>query len=472
MLSRCYRKLTEVTVGFVSDSSWLATPTIKRRPSRAAFYFLPPPQKLGLIMNIRTRNVNTAFTRIVTLFETGEQVVRRPSRNGSVLMIDEPMLITYSHPKERLLFNSARDANPFFHLYESLWMLAGRNDVASVAYYAKQINEYSDDGITLNGAYGYRWRSSLVPRTALGDTESLLRNTREMVDQLDVLVNHLKADPTSRRAVLQMWNVEDDLLKIGQILEGPYTTKHEAWLSSKDVCCNLSVMFSLREVPTCCEATTVVDGRTFRCGIDADHPSPHKSECGEWLGAGTGFGRVLDMTVTNRSNDLVWGMLGANYVHFTMLQEYMAARIGVEVGRYHHFTNNLHCYTGGEEGDESQTNQWHPDKWLAHSHLEIGQSGYLENYKSVPLVKDPQIFDREVKEFVECNHNSIVGDQIWQEPFLMNVARPMCRAFFEHKSHNKAAALEWANKVAADDWRKAAIEWLGRRQNKAKKTTV
>jgi hypothetical protein len=38
------------------------------------------------------------------------------------------------------------------------------------------------------------------------------------------------------------------------------------------------------------------------------------------------------MTVTNRSNDLCWGMLGANYVHFTILQEYLAARLGV-VGR-------------------------------------------------------------------------------------------------------------------------------------------
>jgi hypothetical protein len=88
-------------------------------------------------------------------------------------------------------------------------MLAGRNDVATVAYYAKQMREYSEDGKTLNGAYGYRWRNQLVNVYEHGDP------TWQHVDQLDVLVAHLKADPTSRRAVLQMWNVEDDLLKIG-----------------------------------------------------------------------------------------------------------------------------------------------------------------------------------------------------------------------------------------------------------------
>ena len=103
-----------------------------------------------------------------------------------------------------VLFNSARDCNPWFHLYESLWMLAGRNDVASIAYYAKNMANYSDDGKTLNGAYGFRWRH-MVARG----------QPWKGVDQLDILVNHLKADPTSRRAVLQMWNVEDDLLKIG-----------------------------------------------------------------------------------------------------------------------------------------------------------------------------------------------------------------------------------------------------------------
>jgi hypothetical protein len=172
-------------------------------------------------MHLITRNVNTAFRELVWAFHNGElengdrlPLVQKNSRNGGVTMLEEPCLITYTHPRERVLFNSARDANPFFHLYESLWMLAGRNDVAPLTYYVSKMKDFSDDdGKTFNGAYGYRWRHALRDST-LGWEDK---------DQLDIIVSHLKGNPESRRAVLQMWNVEDDLLKIER---------------SKDVCCN------------------------------------------------------------------------------------------------------------------------------------------------------------------------------------------------------------------------------------------
>jgi hypothetical protein len=183
-------------------------------------------------VHLTYHNVNDAFQGLVKLFADWERfegrwrdlggkysVTRRPSRNGSTLTIDEPVLITYTHPAERVLFNTARDANPFALLYESLWMLAGRNDVESLAYYTRQFREYSDDGKTLNGAYGYRWRCAKgVPHlwTSGGEPGKSVRGyNRPGVDQLNLLVDHLKANPDSRRAVLQMWNVEDDLLKIG-----------------------------------------------------------------------------------------------------------------------------------------------------------------------------------------------------------------------------------------------------------------
>jgi thymidylate synthase len=169
-------------------------------------------------------------------------------------------------------------------------MLAGRNDVDSVAYYAKQMREYSDDGKTLNGAYGYRWRKAKTNVLGSGVDDGIVYDE---IDQLAVIVNHLKAQTESRRAVLQMWNVEDDLLKIGSDLD--FMRGKE----SKDVCCNLSVMFAVRKVNT----------------GPGDYGDEYRS--------------YLDMTVTNRSNDLIWGLLGANFVHFTILQEYMAARLGV-----------------------------------------------------------------------------------------------------------------------------------------------
>lgn len=384
-------------------------------------------------MHLKTRNVNTAFKTLVEKFAGNgvskptpgdwnpeyTPIVRKESRNGPVLMIDEPILITYRCPWERVLFNPARDANPFFHLYEALWMLAGRNDVASVAYYASNMANYSDDGKTLNGAYGYRWRHAKA-----------IPNSTDIVgyDQLDILVNHLKADPTSRRAVLQMWNVEDDLLKIGKI----EPLVKDRWLGSKDVCCNLSVMFSIREEHNY-ERDLVIT-------------------------------KYLDMTVTNRSNDMIWGLLGANYVHFTILQEYMAARLGVEVGLYHHFTNNLHIYESN----------WKPEEWLKDAH--IHNYGYhvgagAEPTGIVSLVWDSERFEKETAQLVDLHDGR--GDYtdpikfptaVWGEPFLENVVRPALNAFHHYKRKDLDSALAWAGSIIAEDWRIACTRWLERRK--------
>src|SRR4051812_26055273 len=127
-------------------------------------------------MHLKFRNVNDAFYKLVAGIQNGsglesiqpiQSVVvnpipttRKESRNGPVLMIEEPVIITYEKPNERVLFDANRDANPFFHLFESIWMLSGSNELAPVQYFANNISNYSDDGKTLNGAYGYRWRGA------------------------------------------------------------------------------------------------------------------------------------------------------------------------------------------------------------------------------------------------------------------------------------------------------------------------
>lgn len=365
-------------------------------------------------MHLKFRNINQAFRELVSGIHSNTiPTTRRSSRNGDVLMIEEPCVITYTHPRERVLFNSARDANPFFALYESMWMIAGRNDVQSLAYYVKDIGKYSDDGKTFNGAYGYRWRhAKLYPRHN---------------DQLKRLIDHLKRTPDSRRAVLSMWNVEDDLLKID---------------SSRDVCCNLSVCFSIR---TWYESE----------GHDASGEPPH---------------RALDMTVFNRSNDMILGMLGANVVHFSILQEYMAAHLGVEVGVYNQVTNNLHCYVSN----------WEPERWLGdvlpdfyerYPNMRDGEPYNPEwcyswhKPKLLSLVSDPATFDRELPEFVELHKGpeEPTCKIAWQEPFFRDVASPMLRAFHVYKRKDYEAALVWAGRIEADDWRIAARSWIERR---------
>lgn len=373
-------------------------------------------------MEKRFRNVNDAFRSMVKKFHMastyGETCISRStSRVGDVLYIQEPCTITYTHPRERVLFNQARDCNPFLHLYESLWMLAGRNDIAPLAYYAANYAKQVQDGDSpvANGAYGYRWRQGKAQQWA-----DPLHHHTLVVDQLKIIVNHLKAKPDSRRCVLQMWNVEDDLLKID---------------TSKDVCCNTHAYFAIRREPNKYVGSV---------------PRPTLNDPTLYL----------DMTVCNRSNDLIWGALGANVVHFSFLQEYLAACIGVEVGVYNQITNNLHVYS----------DRFEPEKWLADEMPDLYQIGNRMDQpwepveKPFPLVKDPVTFDRECAEFVERHSKDALAGE-YTEPFLRDVAQPMCIAFHHHKRRDYVSAMLVAEDlIKADDWRIAATDWLLKRK--------
>jgi thymidylate synthase len=200
-------------------------------------------------------------------------VAQTESRNGPVLRFTVPVITSWICPDQRVSFWDKRDANPFFHYMEAIWMLAGRDDVAFPSYFAKQIKQFSDDGETLNGAYGYRWRNFF-------DNGNF--------DQLEDAIAQLKANPSSRRVILQMWHAVAD--------------PQSAAEGSKDVPCNISVMFD------------AVNGK-------------------------------LNMTVVCRSNDIIWGATGANVVHFSILHEYVSAAAGLRAGTYHQVSNNLHVYT-------------------------------------------------------------------------------------------------------------------------------
>jgi thymidylate synthase len=367
--------------------------------------------------------VNDAFAKIVTKLDERSfpaKLIKTSSRNGDVTQIDGVTVLTYKYPAQRVLFNSARDANPFFHFYEALWMLAGRNDVAPLSFYSSKIAGIaSDDGQTFNGAYGYRWRHGKQTRYGM-DTDTSYEVSD--LDQLNVLINHLREYPDSRRAVLQMWAVEHDLRRID--------TQFNEY--SKDVCCNLSVLFSLRDVPN------------LRTGI------------GEY--------RVLDMTVFNRSNDLILGCLGANFVHFTMLQEYMANCLGVPMGVYNQVSNNLHYYEAN----------WRPQEWLAeyvgcnlsNTYLSA-KFTYPYRQDTLPMVKDPIVFDQELPQFVTwfagTDKLSDLETIVWEEPWLRQVAQPFLLAYHYHKARRYSEAFASLTNVHALDWAKAGKEWITKR---------
>src|SRR2546425_4779116 len=59
-----------------------------------------------------------------------------------------------SDPRQRVVF--ARPINPAFAVAEVIWILAGSNDVSFLKSWNPRIGNFSDDGMTMHGAYGHR----------------------------------------------------------------------------------------------------------------------------------------------------------------------------------------------------------------------------------------------------------------------------------------------------------------------------
>ncbi len=120
------------------------------------------------------------------------------SRAGPVVVAPTPVMTVYYRPEERVLFSEGRDANPFFHLIEAMWMLAGRDDATFLDTYVHDFSQrFAEPDGHQHGAYGARWRSHWD------------------MDQLLVVGEVLRRDPRSRQAVLTMWNPATDLGRTG-----------------------------------------------------------------------------------------------------------------------------------------------------------------------------------------------------------------------------------------------------------------
>lgn len=163
---------------------------------------------------LRVPNVHVALPVALSLLR--RVGVRRESRNGPVIVSPEPVCTVYERPRQRVMFHPWRDANPFFHLYESLWMLAGRRDVLPLVRYVKRMADYAESDGNQNAAYGYRWRrAGAQPHQR---------------DQLDLIIRTLRHDRTSRQAVLQIWDHRLDI---------NYPTKDRA--------CNVAATFQIAD---------------------------------------------------------------------------------------------------------------------------------------------------------------------------------------------------------------------------------
>lgn len=341
------------------------------------------------MITIHVRNVNEALpTGLALLREVGYE---RASRNGPVTLFPCPVTTTYENPTERVIFWAERDAHPFFHFFESLWMLEGRNDTRFVTDFVKRMGTFSDDGRTLHGAYGHRWRKHFGR------------------DQLAEVILALNTNPDDRRCVVQMWDAHADLARAG-----------------KDVPCNTQALFSVN----------------------------HQG--------------AVDMTVFNRSNDMVWGAYGANAVHFSMLQEYVAGSMGREVGMYYQVSNNLHAYHDTLDKVISLADTAAGYEALAEEDLRCpyrtGSVGPFPLFSGRPSRTE---WDQDLMIFMV--DGPIVG---FRTSFFRRVVTPLWMAWRAYKDNPDSevrfdVAQEILQQCKATDWRLACAEWLTRRQKSA-----
>lgn len=336
------------------------------------------------MFTFRIDDPNVGFGEVLQSLE--KEGLKSDSRNGPVIRFPRPVTLWYPSPRRRILDHPIRDANHFFHLFETIWMLAGLDTVAPLDPYNSGMKQYSDDGVRFEAAYGHRWRYLWG-------------------DQISAIVTKLRSNPLDRRIVLQMW----DPMEI---------FKNEGL----DFACNQQVLFSTRPMPHC-----------------------------------TG-GYVLDITVTNRSNDLVYGAMGSNLFHFSMLQEYIAHHAGIAVGEYFQMSVNMHLYLENETSKRCWENK---DKFLEESPREDCSL----NDNGLPLQVHPlQMF---------VNHNELLPSTTYG--YLGQVVSPVAEAYRHCKiktlkgisiplSQRLDTCQEMLKSCRSEPLRKACHDWFERRR--------
>lgn len=195
------------------------------------------------------------------LLDADQRVTVTATRGDTTEIVG--VLLQLSNPRARL--SRTENKQVLFSCFgELLWYLAGSRELAFIEYYLSQYERESDDGVTVHGAYGPR-----------------LFHMRGQ-DQVANVLSLLRERPTSRRAVIQMFDAAD------------LASAH------KDVPCTCSMQFIVR-------------------------------------------GGRLHLFTAMRSNDAYLG-LPHDIFAFTMLQEIMARSLGVELGVYKHAVGSLHLY--------------------------------------------------------------------------------------------------------------------------------
>lgn len=156
------------------------------------------------------RNVTAALIEgLIAIDSEGQELSVRGSKVREV----RNRFVTLKCPLERVVLTPSRRNSVFAAIAETVWVLAGRDDLQFPSAYLPpgRLNEISDDGQTLRGAYGPRLRSW------------------SNVDQIQSCLELISRESTTRRAVISLFDPVRDFAE------------------SKDIPCNNWIQWMVRD---------------------------------------------------------------------------------------------------------------------------------------------------------------------------------------------------------------------------------
>lgn len=144
-----------------------------------------------MLHNFVFGHVSEALPRLLNVLETANEVGSRAGRTRELCHVG----ITLTEPWRREVILDHRKPSIAAQIAETMWVLAGRDDIEWLGHYLPRAKDFSDDGATWRAGYGKRLRN-WPRRDGSGD----------VIDQFRFVLETLKQSPGSRQAVMSIWD--------------------------------------------------------------------------------------------------------------------------------------------------------------------------------------------------------------------------------------------------------------------------
>ncbi len=130
-------------------------------------------------MEIIAENAEQAFHKILDEIEAnGFESTPRGMKIKEIINC----CVTIKNPRGRIVYCPERKISMSYAFGELCWYLSGRNDLDMMEYYSSYIKKGTDDGKTLNSAYGYRiftGKHQLIPFNQWENVKRLLLEDKD-----------------------------------------------------------------------------------------------------------------------------------------------------------------------------------------------------------------------------------------------------------------------------------------------------